>query len=29
MPRYQIQVDVTPTYLPHQSSPEEGLFVFA
>ncbi|MFM2240744.1 MAG: hypothetical protein RJA69_2118 [Pseudomonadota bacterium] len=29
MPRYQIQVDVTPTYLPHQSSPEEGLYVFA
>ena len=29
MPHYQIQVDVTPTYLPHQSSPEEGLYVFA
>ena len=29
MPLYQIQVDVTPTYLPHQSSPEEGVYVFA
>ena len=29
MPRYQIHVNVTPTYLPHQSSPDEGLYVFA
>ena len=29
MSRYQIQVEVTPTYLPQQSSPEEGLYVFA
>ena len=29
MPRYQMHVNVTPTYLPHQSSPDEGLYVFA
>lgn len=29
MPRYQMHVDVTPTYLPHQSDPDEGLYVFA
>ncbi len=29
MPKYQMRVEVTPTYLPHQSSPEEGLYVFS
>lgn len=29
MPQYQMRVDVTPTYLPQQSSPEEGLYVFS
>lgn len=29
MSRYQIRVEVTPNYLPQQSSPEEGLYVFA
>ena len=29
MPKYQMRVDVTPAYLPHQSSPDEGLYVFS
>ena len=29
MPQYQMRVDVTPAYLPQQSSPEEGLYVFS
>jgi ApaG protein len=29
MPRYQIRVEVTPHYLPQQSEPEQGLYVFA
>ena len=29
MPKYQFRVNVTPRYLPEQSSPEQDLFVFA
>ena len=29
MPKYQMRVDVTPAYLPHQSSPDEGLYVLS
>jgi ApaG protein len=29
MSHYQFQVEVTPLYLPEQSSPHEGLYVFA
>ncbi len=29
MPRYQFKVEVQPQYLPEQSDPEGGLFLFA
>ena len=29
MPTYQFSVDVTPQYLPEQSSPEDGLYAFS
>ena len=29
MPKYQFQVDVQPRYLPEQSAPQQGLYVFA
>jgi ApaG protein len=29
MPTYRLSVEVTPHYLPDQSSPDEGLFSFA
>ena len=29
MSRYQIRVEVTPNYMPQQSEPEQGLYVFA
>ena len=29
MPKYQFRVNVTPRYLPEQSSPEQDMFVFA
>ena len=29
MPSYQLSVDVTPQYLPAQSSPEDGLYAFS
>jgi ApaG protein len=29
MPRYQFKVEVQPQYLPDQSNPEGGLFLFA
>ena len=29
MPKYKFAVEVIPQYLPEQSSPEEGLYVFA
>ncbi len=29
MPKYAFQVEVTPQYLPDQSNPEQGLYVFA
>ncbi len=29
MPKYQIAVEVLPQYLPHQSDPDEDLYVFA
>jgi ApaG protein len=28
-PRYQLQVSVKPRYLPDQSAPDQGLYVFA
>ncbi|MGQ0710313.1 MAG: Co2+/Mg2+ efflux protein ApaG [Rhodoferax sp.] len=29
MPKYQIAVEVLPQYLPHQSDPDEDVYVFA
>ncbi|MDE2419259.1 MAG: Co2+/Mg2+ efflux protein ApaG [Burkholderiales bacterium] len=29
MAKYQFTVEVVPEYLPHQSAPDEGLYVFA
>ena len=29
MPIYQLRVEVTPHYLPEQSSPEDGVYAFA
>lgn len=29
MPKYQFQVEVQPRYLPEQSAPQQGLYVFA
>lgn len=29
MPKYQFQVEITPEYLPQQSSPEAGVFSFS
>ena len=29
MPKYQFLVEVEPQYIPEQSSPDEGLYVFA
>jgi ApaG protein len=29
MPKYQLTVQVVPQFLPDQSAPDEGLFVFA
>ena len=29
MPKYQFTVEVRPSYLPDQSSPEQGLYTFA
>jgi ApaG protein len=29
MPKYQFTVEVTPQYLPEQSSPDDGFYVFA
>ena len=29
MPTYQLSVDVTPQYLPAQSSPDDGLYAFS
>ena len=29
MPKYQFQVEVQPRYLPEQSAPRQGLYVFA
>ncbi len=29
MPKYQFQVEVRPRYLPEQSAPQRGLYVFA
>ncbi len=29
MPKYQLSIEVLPQFLPNQSAPEEGLFVFA
>ena len=29
MAKYQFQVDVRPQYLPHESIPDKGLYVFA
>ncbi len=29
MPRYQFKVEVQPQYLPEQSDPKGGLFLFA
>lgn len=29
MPKYQLTVEVQPQYLPEQSAPDEGMYVFA
>lgn len=29
MPKYQVSVEVVPQFLPDQSTPEDGLYVFA